>query len=63
MTTAAPAPAPFPGDPPADLALARAHKLSPEAWARATERLRRAPTYAKLGVLSLRALLLSPQAR
>ncbi|MCC6556382.1 MAG: phosphoribosylformylglycinamidine synthase II, partial [Polyangiaceae bacterium] len=51
MTEAAPSP--FPGDPHVDLALARAHKLSPEEWEVARGRLGRAPTFAELGVLSV----------
>jgi len=46
-------PTSFPNDPPVDLALARSHKLTPEEWARACERLGRAPSFAELGVLSV----------
>src|SRR5690606_11814855 len=54
MSATAPTqPTSFPGEPAVDLALARAHKLSEEEWARACERLGRAPTFAELGVLSV----------
>ncbi|WP_437333141.1 phosphoribosylformylglycinamidine synthase subunit PurL [Sorangium sp. So ce394] len=47
------APTPFPGDPPVDLTLAQAHKLSASEWERARERLGRQPTFTELGVLSV----------
>ncbi|MFO0550052.1 MAG: phosphoribosylformylglycinamidine synthase subunit PurL [Polyangiaceae bacterium] len=43
----------WPKDPHVDAALARSHKLSPDEYARALERLGRTPTYAELGVLSV----------
>jgi phosphoribosylformylglycinamidine synthase len=46
-------PAPFPGDPAITAELARGHKLSEAEWAKAEERLGRAPSYAELGVLSV----------
>jgi len=49
----APTPRSFPDDPPVNAELARTHKLSPEEYARITERLGRTPTYAELGVLSV----------
>src|ERR1041385_6982448 len=48
-----PSPAPFPGDPAVDLALARGHKLSAEEWARACAHLGREPRFAELGVISV----------
>ncbi|EYF02671.1 phosphoribosylformylglycinamidine synthase subunit PurL [Chondromyces apiculatus] len=48
-----PSPAPFPGDPAVDLALARSHKLSAEEWARACAHLGREPQFAELGVISV----------
>ncbi|HSN98597.1 MAG TPA: hypothetical protein VLS89_09865, partial [Candidatus Nanopelagicales bacterium] len=54
MSATAPTqPTSFPGEPAVDLALARAHKLSEDEWARACARLGRAPTFAELGVLSV----------
>jgi phosphoribosylformylglycinamidine synthase len=47
------APAPFPGDPKITPELVRSHKLTPDEYARVTERLGRAPSYAELGVLSV----------
>jgi phosphoribosylformylglycinamidine synthase II len=48
-----PPPAPFPGDPKITPELVRSHKLTPGEYARAEERLGRAPSYAELGVLSV----------
>ena len=47
------APSILPGDPPVDLALARAHKLSETEFARIEEELGRTPSYTELGVFSV----------
>jgi phosphoribosylformylglycinamidine synthase subunit PurL len=44
---------PFPGDPPLTPALIRSHKLTADEYARAEQRLGRAPSFAELGVLSV----------
>src|ERR1700685_476953 len=46
-------PAPFPGDPKVDAALVRSHQLTGEEYARAVAALRRTPSYAELGVISV----------
>ena len=52
-TSAAPNPAPFPGDPQLTDELIRSHHLTPEEYDRAVTALGRAPTYTELGVFSV----------
>ena len=52
-TSAAPTPAPFPGDPQLTDELIRSHHLTPEEYDRAVAALGRAPTYTELGVFSV----------